>query len=148
VPPEAPVDYGMYFSFLHPEDRERTHQAVQWAMHPESGGCFEFEFRILRIQDGVERWISSQGHSYFDDKGQPMRFIGTVLDCIMSVAQDNGSLRRVASAHREPAMEDFILASTKFGPGAGGTSPLLEVVRTGRSSLVQDFTPELPRHGR
>ncbi|WP_257449038.1 PAS domain-containing sensor histidine kinase [Archangium lipolyticum] len=189
LPPDAPVDYGVFLSGLHPEDRERTEQAIQSALRPESGGHYDIEYRTVGLQDGVERWIAAQGRAWFDDKGQAFRFVGTVLEitqrkraeasarflsdasrllaerldrpeemlqrvarlvvstfstyCIMSVVQEDGSVSRVAAVHREPAKEDFIRRSSKFGPGAQESSPLLEVVRTGRSSLVRDFTPEV-----
>jgi PAS domain S-box-containing protein len=189
LPPEAPVDYGVFLSGVHPEDRERTELAIQQALRPESGGLYDIEYRTVGLQDGIERWLAAQGRAWFDDKGQPYRFVGTVLEitqhkraedsarflseasrllaerldgpeemlqrvarltvstlstyCIMSVVQEDGSLSRVAGAHRHSSQEDYIRASTKFGPEAGTSSPLLELVRTGRSSLVRDFTPEL-----
>ncbi|QRN99553.1 PAS domain S-box protein [Archangium violaceum] len=189
LPPDASADYGVFLSGLHPEDRERTEQAIQAALRPESGGHYDIEYRTVGLQDGVERWLAAKGRAWFDDKGQAVRFVGTVLEitqrkrteasarflseasrllaerldrpeemlqrvarltvstlstyCIMIVVQEDGGLSRVAGAHRDASKEVFIRASSKLGTGAREPTPLLEVVRTGRSSLVRDFTPEV-----
>lgn len=80
LPPGAKVDYQVFLAGLHPEDRERTHQAVQRAMAAEGGGRFKIEYRTLGPQDGVERWVSAAGRAFFDGSGRAFRFVGTVLD--------------------------------------------------------------------
>ncbi|AKI99356.1 PAS domain S-box-containing protein [Archangium gephyra] len=80
APPDLRMDCERFFSIIHPEDRERTRQLVQRAESPESGGGYETEYRVIGIQDGVERWLSAQGRAWFDEQGQLLRFSGTVLD--------------------------------------------------------------------
>src|SRR6266542_5384675 len=55
LPPDAKVDYQVFLAGLHPEDRERTHQAVQLALAAETGGRFKIEHRTRGPQDGIER---------------------------------------------------------------------------------------------
>ncbi|QIN80145.1 PAS domain S-box protein [Rubrobacter marinus] len=78
--PKAGVDYETFLSGLHPEDRERTDRIVQATLDPESGGHFDTEYRTVGLEDGVERWVAAQGQAFFDEAGQAVRFIGTVLD--------------------------------------------------------------------
>ncbi len=80
LPPDAKVDYQVFLAGLHPEDRERTHLAVQRALAAESGGRFKIEYRTLGPQDGIERWVSAAGHAFFDGSGRAVRFVGTVFD--------------------------------------------------------------------
>jgi len=80
LPPDAKVDYRAFLAGLHPDDRERTHQAVQLALAAETGGRFKIEHRTRGAQDGLERWVSAAGRAFFDGSGRAVRFIGTVFD--------------------------------------------------------------------
>lgn len=80
LPPEAKVNYDVFLAGLHPDDREKTHEAVQRAFDPTGGGDFRAEYRTMGLSDGAERWVQSEGRAFFDASGQPERFIGTVLD--------------------------------------------------------------------
>ncbi|WP_052517494.1 PAS domain-containing sensor histidine kinase [Archangium violaceum] len=60
--------------------------------------------------------------------------------CIIGVAQADGRLPRVAAAHREPSKEPLIQRSMRFVSKVPGTSPLLEGVHTGKSTLIREFT--------
>jgi PAS domain S-box-containing protein len=80
LPPDAGVDYEVFLAGLHPDDRERTHAAVQLALDPEGGGQFNTEYRTVGLEDGAERWVAARGQAFFDDGGRAQRFIGTVLD--------------------------------------------------------------------
>jgi PAS domain S-box-containing protein len=79
LPPEAGVDYDVFLAGLHPDDRERTEQAVRQALDPEGGGEFNTEYRTIGLTDGVERWVAARGQAFFEE-GRACRFIGTVLD--------------------------------------------------------------------
>ena len=78
--PEVEVDYGIFLSGLHPDERDRTDQVVQTSLNPESGGEYDIEYRTIGIEDGVERWIAAKGKAFFNPAGLAIRFIGTVLD--------------------------------------------------------------------
>ncbi|MXP64736.1 PAS domain S-box protein [Roseomonas sp. M0104] len=80
LPPEAPLSYaGTFLAGLHPEDREMADRAVRQSMDPAGSGRFAAEYRTIGLQDGVERWISAQGRTEFEN-GAPVRLVGTVLD--------------------------------------------------------------------
>jgi PAS domain S-box-containing protein len=80
LPPHAEIDYDVFLAGLHPDDRDRTDQIVQQALNPDSSGAYDIEFRTIGIADGIERWIAARGQAYFSSTGQPVRFVGTVLD--------------------------------------------------------------------
>jgi PAS domain S-box-containing protein len=80
LPPDAEVNYATFLAGLHPDDRTRMHDVVQWMLNPASGGELDDEYRTVGLADGVERWVAANGRAYFDAAGRPLRFIGTVMD--------------------------------------------------------------------
>ncbi|MEH2171982.1 PAS domain-containing protein [Nostoc sp.] len=80
LPPKAESSIEVFFAGLHPEDRQRLEQVVQWTLNPASRGKYNVEYRTIGIEDRVERWIAARGQAYFDADGNPQRFIGTVLN--------------------------------------------------------------------
>ncbi|MBM0744237.1 GAF domain-containing protein [Phormidium sp. CLA17] len=80
LPPEAESSIEVFFIGLHPDDRERLEQVVQWTLNPASGGKYDTEYRTIGIQDGIEQWIAARGQVYFDAADHPQRFVGTVLN--------------------------------------------------------------------
>jgi PAS domain S-box-containing protein len=67
-----------YKARVHPDDRARVLAAVRTAV--EQRALYESEFRILRADDGQERWVANLGRLLCDESGQPLRMIGTVAD--------------------------------------------------------------------
>ena len=96
LPPEAETSIEVFLEGLHPDDRERLKQVVQESLNPASGGSYDVEYRTIGIQDGIERWIAAKGQVYFDAAGNPLRFIGTVLDI---------TKQKQAEAEREQLLE-------------------------------------------
>ncbi|WP_442943233.1 PAS domain S-box protein [Nostoc sp.] len=80
LPPEAESSIEVFFAGLHPDDRERIEQVLQWTLNPKSNGKYDVEYRTIGIQDKVERWIAARGQAYFDAADNPQRFVGTVLN--------------------------------------------------------------------
>ena len=62
---------------VHPDDRERTHQATQHSQ--QTGEDSNIEFRVAR-SDGSIRWMESKGRVFFDEMGKPVRAIRFNLD--------------------------------------------------------------------
>ena len=63
---------------IHPDYREEVvayHEYVIKERVP-----FEHEYKIVRISDGVERWVYGTGKLEFDEKGNPIRMHGAIQD--------------------------------------------------------------------
>lgn len=66
---------------LHEEDQERVKNVVANLSNPAiSDGTYDVEYRTISQHDGSLRWVRALGKLYFDDKGKPLRFIGSALD--------------------------------------------------------------------
>lgn len=121
--PDAEVSYeGAFLRGLHPEDRERAHEAVSRALVPDSPVTYNIEYRTIGIEDGVERWIAATGDALFAN-GQAVRFIGTVLDITakkkserhLRILNDTGS-----SVARERDLEKIVQIVTDAGVELSG----------------------------
>jgi PAS domain S-box-containing protein len=80
LPPDTEVTYKVFRSAIHPDDRNRTQASIVRAFDSQSGGKYDAEYRIIGLQDGIERWIAARGQAFFNEAGLAARFIGTVLD--------------------------------------------------------------------
>jgi PAS domain S-box-containing protein len=133
LPPDREPDAGTFLRAVHPDDRERVERIVQQALQPQSGGCFQAEYRTLSPEDGQERTIAATGRVYFDQDGRPARSLGAAVDITARKRTEEELLR-----HREwlgvtlTSIGDAVLATdiegriTFLNPGAArllGWSP-------------------------
>jgi PAS domain S-box-containing protein len=66
-----------FLQHIHPEDRERVHQAFGRAQ--DTRGEFDVEFRVT-WPDGSPHWMAVHGGVQLDASGKPTRLVGTNLD--------------------------------------------------------------------
>ena len=79
LPSNAPVDYDTWRAGIHPEDISRVETVVQRCIDPEGERVYDIEYRVIRKNDGVERWIATRGKTIFKN-GKPESFYGVTLD--------------------------------------------------------------------
>src|SRR6202167_4093892 len=77
LPPDAEVTIDTFYDRLHPDDRERTRQAI--AESNASDIPYDIEYRTLS-PDGRQKWIRAMGRTFYDSARQPKRFDGITLD--------------------------------------------------------------------
>ncbi|MCJ2020040.1 PAS domain S-box protein [Methylobacterium sp. E-065] len=99
--PDALVSYETFLAAVHPHDREWVDGEVRTAIDPTGPGTYDIAFRVVGLQDGVERWVAAKGRAFVED-GRTVRFIGTTRDVTES--------RRAEQALRE-AEERYRLAA-------------------------------------
>ena len=51
----------LYSSLIHPKDRGWVNERYWGVYRGENGGRYEAEYRILRADDRVERWVHNTG---------------------------------------------------------------------------------------
>ena len=76
LPPEAEIDFDLFYSILHPDDRERTREAIAACVY--GGKVYDVEYRTASPQ-GEVRWVRATGRTYYIEE-KPVRFDGTTQD--------------------------------------------------------------------
>ena len=77
LPPDAEVDFELFLSILHPDDREGVQRDIDACVN--EGKPYRNVHRTVSPQ-GEIRYVLSTGRTYYDDQGQPLRFDGTAQD--------------------------------------------------------------------
>lgn len=78
APGEHPT-YAAFLNGLHPNDRARVQAEVDRSLDPETGGRFQAEYRILTLDQQIEKWILATGTVFFE-AGRAVRMVGTTQD--------------------------------------------------------------------
>jgi PAS domain S-box-containing protein len=77
LPPDADVTIDTFYEQIHPDDRERTRQAI--AESNANDTRYDIEYRTV-APDGREKWIRAMGRTFYNAAGEPIRFDGLTLD--------------------------------------------------------------------
>ncbi len=72
------ISYSEALSWIHPEEREKLHQANESAIANKSS--FEVEHRLRESPDRDWRWVLAKGKVIADETGKPIRIIGVSVD--------------------------------------------------------------------
>jgi len=78
IPPTQKMTLTAAFDLIVPEDRQRIVSAIQSSI--EQNTSFNEEYMIQPMDGNAPRWLASSGKAYFDDKGNPVSIVGTLLD--------------------------------------------------------------------
>jgi len=76
-PQEFEPSYDYFINTIPPEEREHVQQAISASL--EDKKPYNIEHRII-LPDGTERTVEESGKVVRDDKGSPLRMIGSVQD--------------------------------------------------------------------
>jgi PAS domain S-box-containing protein len=79
LPADTIVDAPMAVAAIHPDDQARVAAAWEASLDPASDGVFVAEYRVLGIEDGIERWVSTHAQYFFEGR-QPVGFIGAIRE--------------------------------------------------------------------
>ncbi|MCT7968106.1 PAS domain-containing protein [Laspinema sp. D1] len=75
--PETEVTIGLFYECIHPEDRDRTQEAITQALT--EGTSYQIDYRTVD-PTGKIRWIRAIGRAFYNETGQPIRFDGITID--------------------------------------------------------------------
>ncbi|WP_181243979.1 PAS domain-containing protein, partial [Chamaesiphon polymorphus] len=78
VPPDAEATIELFWSRVHPDDREPTRLAVEAALR--DGTLYEIDHRAVNPDTGEIRWIKSAGKGTYTPDGEPISFDGINYD--------------------------------------------------------------------
>lgn len=82
LPADRSVTVDGFLAMVHPDDRDRTREAIERAQDPAVADPYDIEYRCVR-PDGTTRWVHAQGRAIFAGQGaarRAVRFIGTAQD--------------------------------------------------------------------
>ena len=66
---------------LHEEDRERISKIISELLNKATSiGDYDVEYRTIGTEDKKLRWVRAKGKVFFNEKDEPVRFIGSVLE--------------------------------------------------------------------
>jgi PAS domain S-box-containing protein len=77
LPPDADVNFDLFYALLHPDDREPTRDAIARAAAERVQ--YNVEYRAV-APDGRTRWINAIGRVSYKSDGTPLRFDGITID--------------------------------------------------------------------
>lgn len=80
LPTNEPINFELFSKLIHPEDKDFVETEIQKSIDPSGIGSYDITYRIIRYDDGEERWIRAKGKVYFNADEKADHFIGTVLD--------------------------------------------------------------------
>jgi PAS domain S-box-containing protein len=76
---DYPKDVPGWTALVHPDDREEMTDYFRDQVLG-AGITFNREYRIIRRTDGQVRWVHGLGRLDLDERGKPIRMIGTIQD--------------------------------------------------------------------
>ena len=144
--PGAPVNYEIFRRGIHPDDRGRLKSALKRALQPDGGGEYHAEFRVVGIEDHVERWIEAQGRVLFEN-GKAVRLTGTTLDISARKAFQDELERQVQE--RTQRLEETIgeMEAFSYSVSHDLRAPL-RAIEGYANALVADYRDRLDVQGR
>ena len=77
--PGIPITYDIFLRGIHPDDRPKMQAALDHALNPGGFGQYNAEYRVIGIEDHIERWIESRSQAVFEN-GKAVRLSGTTID--------------------------------------------------------------------
>ncbi len=107
----APINYDQFIQAIHPDDREAAQAAMDQALDSRGVGKFDADFRVIGIEDGIERWISSRGQIFYEG-GSPLQLFGTTCDF---TERKRSEVERAQLAAIVESSEDAIISTDLAG---------------------------------
>jgi PAS domain S-box-containing protein len=142
LPADAPVDYDVWRTGVHPDDLSRVEAAIQRCIDPQGDGLYDIEYRVIGKIDGRERWIATRGRTLFENN-RPVSFYGIALDItdrkrIQSTLErrDEARTRELEEANRQLRSQ---IEQRKFAETTVRQLQRLEAVGQITSGVAHDF---------
>ncbi|MGF9757417.1 PAS domain S-box protein [Microvirga sp. 0TCS3.31] len=132
---DTTITQDLVLDRIHPEDRDRV-AGTAYQDQPGDSLTFTNTFRIIRVDNGEERWITSVGHTLVDKHGRPTRKVGIAQDVTHHIVAEEtlrGSEDRLL---RQTAHLESILASV---PDAMVVSDEKGIIRSFSATAVKMF---------
>lgn len=96
-------------NFIHPDYREKLlayHESVI-----KNRGSFNNEYKIIRINDGEERWVHGTGELVYDEQGSPVRMFGAIQDITELKQTESELIKAKDKAEESDRLKSAFLAN-------------------------------------
>ena len=91
--------------FIHPDSKEELlayHKQVV-----DERKRFDHQYKIIRVNDGEERWVQGTGELEYDGQSNPIRMIGTIQDITERKLVEDQNTQLQAQLHHVQKMENL-----------------------------------------
>ena len=115
---------------------------------------FEREYRIVRANDGAERWVFGLGKVDYGAKGEPLRMVGSIQDVTerKHYEQELEGLNRELERRVEQRTHELLMANRELESFAYSVShdlrAPLRAIEGFSTLLEQDYAPRLDARGK
>ena len=108
---EFPNVLDSWSSRLHPDDKQRSLEAFGAHLTDRSGKTpFDLEYR-LKLKSGEYRWFRARGQTRRDDKGNPLRVVGALVDIHLQHEQEE---LRIKEEQNQKILQNNLLKLTQI----------------------------------
>jgi PAS domain S-box-containing protein len=133
--PDTTITQDLVLERIHPDDRDRV-AGTAYRDQPGDSLTFTNTFRIIRADNGEERWVTSVGHTLVDNHGRPTRKVGIAQDVTHHVVAEESLRGSEDSLLRQTAHLESILATV---PDAMVVSDEKGIIRSFSATAVKMF---------
>lgn len=141
LPPDAYVDYDVFVRGLHPDDRAYVEEQCAQAIDPAGDGIYEAEFRVIGINDGVERWVMARGQTFFEN-GRATGYVGGAMDITERKRAEERLEKKVTERTAQLAASNAQLEDYVYTIAHDLRAPL-RAMQSFSSLLLEEYAPQL-----
>jgi signal transduction histidine kinase/ActR/RegA family two-component response regulator len=76
--PDTDVDIDLFYERIHPEDRERTRQAIESSIANKLP--YDIDYRTVSADGRQTKWIRASGRGFYGPNGEALHFDGITID--------------------------------------------------------------------
>lgn len=89
--PSNHISFDSFLDMTHHDDRGHMRNRINETLAGKNSGEFDIEYKTVPI-NGKIKWLKAKGRAYFNEQGEAIRFIGTLLDITVQKLIDEATI--------------------------------------------------------